>query len=178
MICAKIAFFAQRNTPHNGRAAILLIFNEMLKTNRRNSPICFQETAINQRVKCPARKTSRSYGIEGPFGGDAALDNLRFRQDEKVKQTIIVVLEEFFKNDNVSILYICDSSDGKQAIRNRLFSIWFSRYSNKNLFSLEQRSLEVNSQKYFISLLSKIDCPATLERINTLDQLMHSLEQK
>lgn len=108
----------------------------------------------------------------------SALDNLRLRQDEKVKQTIIVVLEEFFKNDNVSILYICDSSDGRQAIRNRLFSIWFSRYSNRTLFSLEQRSLKVNDEKYFISLLSRNDCPATLERINTLDQLMHSLDQK
>lgn len=54
------------------------------------------------------------------------------QRDPRIRDTVIAVLEEFFKQDYVTLVYICDTHDGRQASRQRLFSTWFNSYSNKN----------------------------------------------
>ena len=49
--------------------------------------------------------------------------------DQKVKMTIISIVEEFFRNNADILLYICETGDNKQAMRNRLFIRWFNEYS-------------------------------------------------
>lgn len=98
--------------------------------------------------------------------------------DYKVRETIIVILEEFFKNDFVSLLYICDTSDGKQVIRDRLFAIWFNRYEYKEYYVLIRKVLEVEGISFFVSLVSKRDMPLLSDRIRSLDSIHSSLKQK
>ena len=56
-------------------------------------------------------------------------------KDPLVRETIWVILETFFLENNPVILYICDMSDGKQAIRNRLFSMWYYEYEQRESFT-------------------------------------------
>ncbi|MDO4181904.1 MAG: DUF6169 family protein, partial [Bacteroidales bacterium] len=55
----------------------------------------------------------------------------RFKEDPFVKQTICTIIEVFFEENDLVLLYICDMSDGKQSIRNRLFSKWYHEYENR-----------------------------------------------
>lgn len=60
-------------------------------------------------------------------------DHKKSPRDPKLKETIMAVVTEFFKSSNNAMVYICDTGDGKQAMRNRLFKYWLVEspyYSN------------------------------------------------
>jgi Family of unknown function (DUF6169) len=48
--------------------------------------------------------------------------------DPMIEPTIVRIFQDFFARRGVVVLYICDSSDNRQAIRHRMFSRWFDRY--------------------------------------------------
>ena len=54
--------------------------------------------------------------------------------DTKLKQTVLCVIEEFFKSNNRVLLYICSTFDNKQEIRFRLFLRWFNTYNKKDQY--------------------------------------------
>ena len=45
--------------------------------------------------------------------------------DNKISTTIIAIIEEFFLQNLNVLLYICDTSDNREEVRNRLFIRWF-----------------------------------------------------
>jgi hypothetical protein len=50
--------------------------------------------------------------------------------DKKTSITIANIFEEFCQNvQEAIIVYICDSSDGRQMIRHRKFNAWFNEYN-------------------------------------------------
>lgn len=69
-------------------------------------------------------------------------------KDPLVRETIWVILETFFLENNPVILYICDMSDGKQAIRNRLFSMWYYEYEQRESFTFLSTKVEVESTDF------------------------------
>ena len=56
------------------------------------------------------------------------VNNKRSPRDKKVKQTTYAILTEFFEKNQAALLYICQTGDGKQQARHRLFSFWFDRF--------------------------------------------------
>ena len=74
-------------------------------------------------------------------------------KDVKLKETIIAVFEHFFEDKNRVAVYICDSMDGKQHIRNRLFRMWFNSYSQKQHYTLKTASIEFEGISYYSALL-------------------------
>lgn len=63
-------------------------------------------------------------------------------RDVKVKDTIMAIVDEFFNENNVSLLYICETSDSKQKMRSRLFEYWFSTYKYKSQYVLLSSSVK------------------------------------
>ena len=61
--------------------------------------------------------------------------------DLKVRDTIISIIDEFFDKNNSTLLYICETGDKKQALRNRLFERWFSTFERKALYTFVASSL-------------------------------------
>ena len=61
--------------------------------------------------------------------------------DVKVRDTIIAIIDEFFVENNTTLLYICETGDKKQALRNRLFERWFSTYERKAQYTFVASSL-------------------------------------
>lgn len=53
----------------------------------------------------------------------------RSPRDTKVRDTVIAIIDNFFETNAVALLYICETGDRKQALRNRLFESWFA-YAN------------------------------------------------
>jgi hypothetical protein len=62
--------------------------------------------------------------------------------DVKVRDTIIAIIDEFFVENNTTMLYICETGDKKQALRNRLFERWFSTYERKAQYTFVASSLK------------------------------------
>lgn len=50
--------------------------------------------------------------------------------DPKLQQTIVCIVEEFFRVNPDILLYMCDTADDQQAMRARLFFRWFKNYSH------------------------------------------------
>ena len=62
--------------------------------------------------------------------------------DVKVRDTIIAIIDEFFVENNTTLLYLCETGDKKQALRNRLFERWFSTYERKAQYTFVASSLK------------------------------------
>ena len=95
-----------------------------------------------------------------------------------VRKTIWVIIETFFLNNNPVILYICDMSDGKQAIRNRLFSIWYHEYEYKNDFTFLSTQVEVESNAYYASVIIKNSNPQLTEIKEAFNVFVEDLKEK
>ena len=48
--------------------------------------------------------------------------------DVKIAQTVICIIEEFFRVNPEVLLYMCSTDNGQQAQRARLFLRWFNGY--------------------------------------------------
>lgn len=80
-------------------------------------------------------------------------------KDPLVRKTIWAIMEIFFLENHPVVLYICDMSDGKQAIRNRLFSIWYYEYEQWVNFTFLSAKVEVESTDYYASVIVKNSNP-------------------
>lgn len=69
-------------------------------------------------------------------------NNKKSPRDAKVKETIISIVESFFHDNKSVLLYICETGDQRQSIRNRLFKHWFSSYIYQDLFTFISASVK------------------------------------
>lgn len=87
--------------------------------------------------------------------------------DIRVRDTIFAIVNEFFRVNNVTMLYICETSDGKQAMRSRLFSYWFTTLADKGKYSIYQSSIvdEGGVDNYF-AVITRTDNPFAKQVMN------------
>jgi hypothetical protein len=57
--------------------------------------------------------------------------------DLLIEPTIVLIFQDFFVRRGVVVVYICDSSDQRQAIRHRMFNRWFLRYRHLGFVKLD-----------------------------------------
>lgn len=55
--------------------------------------------------------------------------------DCKIAVTIVHILKEFFTNHERSMLMVCDTIDGKQQKRRKLFNRWYKRFNTGELLA-------------------------------------------
>ena len=55
-------------------------------------------------------------------------------RDNKVRTTILAIIGEFFAKNEAALLYICETGDGLQKMRSRLFHFWFGVYAEHDEF--------------------------------------------
>lgn len=87
-------------------------------------------------------------------------NNKQSPRDKKLRDTIIAIVEDFFESNNEVMLYICETGDGKQAMRNRLFNYWFSSFINKGQYTLLQSSVKDDEGiENFFAVICRNDYP-------------------
>lgn len=106
------------------------------------------------------------------------LDSEHPARDRQVKETVIAILEEFFKNDLVSLVYICDTHDGRQAVRERLFESWYHQYPLADLYEFISKTLTVENTHYYLSFLCRKDNLLVKDRKEALEGLYKNLSEK
>ena len=65
--------------------------------------------------------------------------------DPKVAQTVICIIEEFFRKNPDILLYMCSTVGGKQAQRSRLFLRWFNGAEQRKYYV--SRSIELRNEE-------------------------------
>lgn len=117
----------------------------------------------------------------------AGLDSYQFiieRKSEKqgydaeVKDSIIAIINEFFAQNNDILLYICDTSDGREAIRNRLFIRWFKETDIDNMFEIKTADAIVEGEGMFFAIIFKKSNPRYTEISNEFDEASAYLASK
>lgn len=74
--------------------------------------------------------------------------NHRNGSDNKVRNTILFIIWNFFTLHNDALITICDILDGRQACRRRLFNKWFNEFSGNELSKLDATCLIDETETY------------------------------
>ena len=79
--------------------------------------------------------------------------------DPKFRETLMVIVEEFFRQNNDIMLYVTETKDSKQASRNRLFVRWFNTYEHSDLYIIKTAEGKMDGQTNFMAIISRRDNP-------------------
>lgn len=98
--------------------------------------------------------------------------------DSKIRQTVLVVIEEFFKNEGVVLDYICATEDHRQASRDRLFHQWYVNSLEKEQFHLRNMSIDIDGTEYFASVIMRNDNPRYEALTEAMDRFVEDFQDK
>ncbi|MCE8952155.1 DUF6169 family protein [Bacteroides thetaiotaomicron] len=102
----------------------------------------------------------------------------RFLKDSLVRATVWAIVETFFQENCNVLLYVCDTSDGKQAIRDRLFEIWFYEYEKQQEYVHLAAKVESDAVYYFASVILRATHPQLDEIRNAFELFTEEMKDK
>lgn len=73
--------------------------------------------------------------------------------DIKLKETVFAIIEAFFRSNHDILLYVCETGDGKESLRNRLFLRWLKEYDKKDAYYLAHIEIEDEGINNFATLI-------------------------
>ena len=79
--------------------------------------------------------------------------------DKKIPQTIALIFKEFFQEHRNVGVYICDSSDNKQAFRFRKFNTWFHFFKGLTYHKIDSSFKDKDDVVIYTSLIMRTDNP-------------------
>jgi len=62
--------------------------------------------------------------------------------DVKIAQTVVCIIEEFFRQNPEVLLYMCSTDKGQQAQRSRLFLHWFNGYEQQKRYVIKSTEVK------------------------------------
>ena len=105
-------------------------------------------------------------------------DKFKTVLDKKIQQTVLVVLEEFFKNEGAVLDYICATEDHRQASRDRMFHQWYANSLGKDLYHLRSLSIKIDETEYFSSVIMRNDNPRFDSMNEAIDRFIQDFQDK
>ena len=98
--------------------------------------------------------------------------------DNYLWQTIIILIEEFFRVNQSVMVYWCDTSDGHEALRARLFTQKFNVYHGHEKYIF--KTIETNTEgiPYYAALIFRKDHPQAEEISSKVDFVVEELKEK
>lgn len=83
--------------------------------------------------------------------------NVKVRKDDRIKRTVVAVLKEAMKSQNIIIDYVCLSEDNRQDYRARLFEGWFREFANEEQYRLLTTSLKIDNVTNYLGAFLRRD---------------------
>lgn len=74
-------------------------------------------------------------------------------EDPYVRFTLFAIIDEFFLTNSDVLLYICDTSDRREAARNRLFIRWFKQSAQPHRFTIKAANATVDGQGIYAAII-------------------------
>ena len=91
--------------------------------------------------------------------------------DIKLRQTVFAIIEEFFDvNGSEVMLYLCETGDEKEGLRNRLFIRWFNTYEHRDLYIIRTAEGKLDGVQNFTALFSRKDNPRLEELLAEFEE--------
>ena len=98
--------------------------------------------------------------------------------DEKLKATVFRIIEAFFAANPDILLYICETGDGRQAFRSRLFIRWFNNYAGRDAYVIQTAEVQEGKTKNFAALIVQKSNPRLNEILAEFDETISILTNK
>ena len=98
--------------------------------------------------------------------------------DQRLRIAILLLIEAFFAANPEILLYICETGDGKQAFRSRLFVRWFNSYSKRDAYVLQTAEVQEGKTRNFAALIVQKSNPRLQEIIAEFDETISILTSK
>ena len=81
--------------------------------------------------------------------------NTGISSDEKIGRTIIEIVKAFLSGLENAVVYVCDTSDGKELLRKRKFDQWFKKYDDGTIIKVDGHIAVPNFNIYNAILIHK-----------------------
>ena len=115
---------------------------------------------------------SYQFGISNPKGSKSP-------RDSKVRDTILSIVQEFFIKNQAALLYICETGDGMQRMRNRLFKYWFCLYGESDDYYFQPMTIyDEEDNENFAALIIRYDNPKFSEIVREFTTTVNLLNSK
>lgn len=98
--------------------------------------------------------------------------------DEKLKATVFRIIEAFFTANPDILLYICETGDGRQAFRSRLFIRWFNNYAGRDAYVMQTAEVQEGKTKNFAALIVQKSNPRLEEILAEFNETISILRNK
>lgn len=92
--------------------------------------------------------------------------------DIKIAQTVICIIEEFFRQNPDILLYLCSTDGGQQAQRSRLFLRWFKGYEQQKKYMIKSAEVKGEGISEYISLILMTSHPNINEISEAFDNIV------
>ena len=92
--------------------------------------------------------------------------------DVKIAQTVICIIEEFFRQNPDILLYLCSTDRGQQAQRSRLFLRWFNGYEQQKKYMIKSAEVKGDGISEYISLIAMNCHPKIAEISEAFDHIV------
>jgi hypothetical protein len=90
--------------------------------------------------------------------------------DERTGLTIVEIVKRFLKGLEDVVVYVCDSSDGRELLRKRKFDLWFRKYDDGTVIKIDGHISVPNFNIYNAILIHK-DNPKKNRFIEVFNEL-------
>jgi Family of unknown function (DUF6169) len=99
--------------------------------------------------------------------------------DSWTAPTIASIIATFLDSPYKILVYNCDTSDGREKVRNRKFDEWFQKYSANHYIKLDSNFYDLESNiTFFSTLIMKRDNPYKFYISEAFDELTDRLGDK
>ena len=98
--------------------------------------------------------------------------------DQKLRETILLLIEAFFASNPDILLYICETGDGRQAFRSRLFVRWFNTYTNRDAYIMKTAEVKEGKTKNFAAVIVQKSNPRLEEILAEFNETISILTNK
>lgn len=105
-------------------------------------------------------------------------DKFKTVLDRRIQQTVLVVLEEFFRNEGVVLDYICATEDNRQASRDRMFHQWFVNSMGNEHYCFRNMSIDIDGTVYFSAVIMRNDNPRFEAVSEAIDRFVTDFQDK
>jgi len=80
-------------------------------------------------------------------------------KDPDVFKVISLVIEEFFRQQEAVMLYICEASDHREATRAMLYKRWFENYPHERFLTLRTAEMDFDGYVVYSGMIIRNDHP-------------------
>lgn len=107
------------------------------------------------------------------------LNNRKSPRDAKLRRTIMSLIYAFFDKKSRALLYICETGDSRQRIRNRLFSYWYETSPHRAAFTMMNATItDQDGNLNYASIIMRTDNPNLTQLVSEFGETVRLLNDK